>query len=252
MKVGSALAGVGGQALKAVFAVLKTFRPGRPIHTHGVLLEGTLTHTRVFSGESWLDSSSEEQVLARISRSVGLPDTLPDVVGLALRIGAADVLLATTGRGFPGRFMVLTRRSVVDGPFSSLMAFKGAGGPVLLAARREGAGPDLSTLAELRSLEESLHWGLFYSRLRGPWTRFGTLRLRVRADQDEVFRFDPVGRPPRGLDTYGWTRKLRVPSYDLAQRSTAWLHFGENRNEPESDPWKPTTRFPRRTRSPKT
>lgn len=213
------LARAGGQGLKAVFALLKLLRPERPIHSHGVMLEGTLTHTRVFSGEEWLDSSGEEQVLARISRSVGLPDAMPDVIGLALRIGNADVLLSTTGRGLPGRFMILPRRSLVDGPFTSLMPFKGAGGPVLLAARREGAGPELETLSQLRSFGGELQWGLFYSRLRGPWTRFGTLRLRVSTNEDEATRFDPVGRPPSGLRTYEWTRALRVPSYALAQRS---------------------------------
>ncbi|SDI60448.1 hypothetical protein SAMN04488693_11546 [Arthrobacter subterraneus] len=246
------LARAGGQGLKAVFAVLRLFRPDRPIHRSGVLLHGTLTHTRVFSGEQWLDSTCEEQVLARISRSVGLPDALPDVVGLALRIGDADVLLATTGRGAPGRFMVLPRRSVVDGPFTSLMPFRGAGGPVLLAARREGPGQGLGTLSELRSYEGHLQWGLFYSHLRGPWTRCGTLNLRISSEQSEQPRFDPVGCPPAGLGTYPWTRALRVPSYALAQKSTAWLHFGRENRSAESDPWKPTTRFPLRTHSRRT
>lgn len=252
MKVLSTLARAGGQALKAVFAVMLVFRPGRPIHRNGVMLGGTLTHTRVFSGEEWLDASGEEQVSARISRSVGLPDAAPDIVGLALRIGDADLLLATTGRGLPGRFVILPRRSVVDGPFTTLMPFRGAGGPVLLAARREGPGPELKTLSELRRYGAELQFGLFYSRLRGPWTRFGTLRLRVSANPDQAARFDPVGRPPTGLAAYPWTRSLRAPSYSLAQNSTARIHFGEKRTEPESDPWTPTTRFPRKTRSPKT
>lgn len=248
----SSLVDAGGRGLKAVFAVLLAFRPGRPIHRNGVMLEGVFTHTRVFSGEEWLDSSGEEQVLARISRSVGLPDAVPDVVGLALRIGDADVLLSTTGRGLPGRFVVQPRRSVVDGPFTSLMPFKGAGGPVLLAARREGPGPGLRTLSQLRSYGAELQWGLFYSRLRGPWTRFGTLTLRVADSQAGPPRFDPVGRPPAGLGTYEWARALRVPSYALAQKSGAWIHFGENSDEPESSPWKRTTSFLRKTPSRKT
>jgi hypothetical protein len=248
----SSFAGAGGKGLKAVFAVLLAFRPGRPIHRNGVMLEGVFTHTRIFSGEEWLDSSGEEQVLARISRSVGLPDAVPDVVGLALRIGEADVLLATTGRGLPGRFVLQPRRSLVDGPFTTLMPFKGTGGPVLLAARREGPGPELKTLTELRDYGAELQWGLFYSRLRGPWTRFGTLTLRVADSQAGATRFDPVGRPPAGLSTYEWTQSLRVPSYVLAQKSGAWIHFGDNSVEPESDPWKRITSFLRKNRSRKT
>lgn len=217
MKAVPMLTRAGGEGLKAVFAGIRVVRPRRPIHCNGVLLEGTLTHSRVFSGEEWLDSSDEEKVLARISRSVGLPDAMPDVVGLALRIGDADVLLSTTGGGMPGRFLISPRRSVVDGPFTSLMPFRGRGGPVLLAVRREGPGPDLRTLSQLRSHDGELQWGLHYSRLRGPWTRCGTLRLRIYDDQHQDPRFDPVGRPPGGLDSYAWARELRVPSYALAQ-----------------------------------
>ncbi|WP_309070250.1 hypothetical protein [Arthrobacter sp.] len=232
MKALPVLSRAGGHGLKAVFAGMKVFRPHRPIHSHGVLLEGTLTHSRVFSGEEWLDNSDEEQVLARVSRSVGLPDALPDVVGLALRIGEADVLLSTTGGGVPGRFMILPRRSVVDGPFTSLMPFRGSGGPVLLAVRREGPGPDLRTLSELRSYDGELQWGLHYSRLRGPWTRSGTLRLRVCDDQHRDPRFDPIGHPPAGLSSYTWARELRVPSYALAQETQHGYTSEKNTAQP--------------------
>lgn len=213
----SVVAQAGGQALKGVFAVLKVARPDRPIHTRGVMLDGTLTHHRVFSGEEWLDSTGEEQVTARISRSAGLPDALPDIIGLALRIGEADLLLSTTGQGLPGRFMLRPRRSLLEGPFTSLMPFQGRGGPLVLAARREGPGPDPRRLAELRRVDAELQWGLHYSRLRGPWTRFATLRLRVSDKQSPQLRFDPTGCLPQGLSVYGWARALRDPSYALAQ-----------------------------------
>lgn len=229
MNVRSLLARAGGEAFRAVFAGLQVFRPDRPIHCHGVILEGTVTHNRVFSGEEWFDTLGEEPVLARISRSVGLPDALPDVVGLALRIGDSDVLLATTGRGPIGRFTLRLRRSVVDGPFTSLMPFKGTGGAVLLAARREGPGPDVTTLSELRSHGQELRWGLYYSRLRGPWTRFASLRLTVSDNQSQAVRFDPVGRPPAGLSAYGWSRALRVPSYGIAQESAHGYTSERNR-----------------------
>lgn len=219
MKVPALLARAGGTALKGVFAGLLIFRHGRPIHRNGVLLEGTLTHTRVFSGEEWLDSAGEEPVIGRISRSVGLPDPMPDIIGLALRIGETDILLSTTGQGVPGRFLLRPRRSLLNGPFTTLMPFRGAGGPLVLAVRREGAGPDLTCLSGLRDHRSELQWGLYYSRLRGPWTRFATLRLRVVSEQGEHPRFDPVGRPPAGLGTYQWTRALRRPSYALAQNA---------------------------------
>lgn len=224
MKLLPLAARAGGQAFKSVFAVLKLFRPDRPIHRSGVVLQGTLVHTRVFSGEDWMDSSGTEEVTARISRSVGLPESMPDVVGLALRVGDADILLSTTGYSFPTRFLLRPRRALLDGPFTSIMPFRGAGGPVLIAARREGPGPEVTRLSQLRNFTGELQWGLHYSRLRGPWTRFATVRLSVSDGQEGNsqgggIRFDPVGRPPAGLETYDWTRSLRIPSYAVAQKS---------------------------------
>lgn len=251
---GDAAAKGAGAALEAVFAGLKVVRPDRPIHAEGVWLEGTLTHSRAFSGEDWLDGSElkDEPVTARVSRSVGLPEALPDVIGLGLRIGGADVLLSTTGHGLPGRFLLAPRRSLAEGPFTSIMPFRGVGGPVLLAVKREGPGLPFSRLADLTAYDGELNWGMYYSRLRDPWTRFAGLQLRVRADQGQQFRFDPVGRPPAGLEAYEWTRRLRIPSYRLAQKGQHGYTSRSSSPAAERDLWKPITSLPRKIRSRKT
>jgi hypothetical protein len=52
-------------------------------------------------GVPWLDDPGTDVGIVRFSRAAGLPAPVPDVLGLALRLGAAgrqhDLLLATTG-----------------------------------------------------------------------------------------------------------------------------------------------------------
>ena len=162
-----------GQAFAAVFKAIKGVRPVRPIHPRGLGLVGELTRHGMEdravagmpgarSGISWLDTAGTDQVQARFSRSVGLPPAFPDILGLALRIGAgaggmagssdigagagadaegmegrqpADILFASTGWGFPARFLLLPKIDVGTAKFTTLMPYKGADGPVLLGLR---------------------------------------------------------------------------------------------------------------------
>ncbi|HXD29102.1 MAG TPA: hypothetical protein VN621_10155, partial [Arthrobacter sp.] len=85
------------------------------------------------SGISWVDSAGINRVTARLSRSLGLPDAWPDILGLALRSrdgdDQADVLLASTGASRTGRFLLMMRRRATSAVFTSLMPYKGATGP---------------------------------------------------------------------------------------------------------------------------
>ncbi|MFC7850923.1 SRPBCC family protein [Arthrobacter sp. NPDC057388] len=93
-------ADLAGRGFAAVFRGLKAVRPGRPIHPRGISLVGELTLTGAAgraaaglpaaSGIAWLDDAGTHQVRGRFSRSVGLPEALPDILGLALRTSAAS------------------------------------------------------------------------------------------------------------------------------------------------------------------
>jgi hypothetical protein len=218
-----------GVGLSGVIRLLQVFRRGKPVHPAGVSLKGTLQRVPAageVAGVQWLDEPGEAAVHARLSRGLGLPDILPDIVGLALRVedgeGSCDVLLASTGRSRPGRFMVLLRRRVDRATLGSMMPYRGAHGPILLAARTLApAGPLPASLPHFRRALEGRTWrlGLYWSRPLSPWFRFGTIELGIDPDQpDTPMRFDPVLSPPRGARTYDWTRNLRERSYRLARR----------------------------------
>ena len=232
-RVVSAVTGSAGQAFAALFRLLKLARPARPIHPQGLGLTGGLTRTGNPAGPSgidWLDSAGTDQVVARFSRSVGLPQAVPDILGLALRItpsghaglaagnGAApeaspaDVLFASTGWGLPGRFQLVPRLDVAGATLTTLMPYRSRRGPVLLGLRTRSLPP-----GSLASGEWVL--GLYWATPAGPWRECGELRLHAGADPADIpLRFDPLGNQPPGAGTYGWTRRLRKPSYRAAQR----------------------------------
>ncbi|MDQ0733961.1 hypothetical protein [Arthrobacter agilis] len=224
-----------GKGFEVVFRGIKHVRRHRPIHSRGLRLDGTVVvhdHGRT-SGISWIDRPSEGPATARVSRSAGTPDGLPDIVGLAVRVHHpasgptpstfSDILLSSTGWAVPGRFLLVPRLSVSRAPLSTMMPYRGDSGPVLLAARTLGpAGLPSSLRGFARSLGAS-PWqlGLYFATPRGPWQHFGTLTLRLNpAAEEKDLRFDAVLHPLAGAGTYDWARTVREPSYALSRRES--------------------------------
>lgn len=223
------VAAVVGRALGAGFAALVAVRRPRPIHPHGVLLQGTLQRTGsgMRTGIAWIDEpgSTPVPVLARASRSAGVPAPLPDVIGLAIRFegddGPADLELASTGAGWPSRFWLLVHRSPSRAHLSTLLPYRSPSGPVLIAAQT-ATPDDLPTtphgLGE-RLEREPWRLRLLVARPRGSWHAFAELELtRAPGPLDPLLRFDAGTRVLPGAEQYEWVRRLRQPSYERVQR----------------------------------
>ena len=164
----------------------------------------------VKTGATWLDEVGDDQVLVRQSRAVGLPPSVPDVLGLAVRApldggGHGDLLFASTGLGRLTRFMLTAARSPYRRPFTTLLPYRTPAGGVVLSATFQ----DETTV--------SLAWPV----RSGTWHPFARLELdRDVTDGDDVpLSFDPVENPLPGLETYEWIRRLREPAYATARRS---------------------------------
>jgi hypothetical protein len=228
-----------GVVLGALVGALRRVRSPRPIHPVGLVLEGSIEPSPARSGErsgiDWIDETPSGRVEARLSRGIGVPVPVPDIWGLAVRQrrGASDpdggpvsgdVLLATVaGLGVPGRFLPIVRLSPWGAPFATVMPYRSADGPVVVAARTvSGAPASATTAGQARELGRR-PWvlQLLWATPRGRWRVFATLELTAPdgavVDRPDV-RFDPVLRPPTGARTYGWTRVLREPSYRAARR----------------------------------
>ena len=221
-----------GRALEAVFAALLLVRRPKPIHARGVVLQGRLSWRPAaqHSGIAWIDASPHPTVplLARASRSLGLPAPLPDIVGLALRFdgpeGVADVELASTGFGVPSRFWLAPQRSPSRARLGTLFPYRGANGPVLLCARTSAPADLPVSLDALADRLEREPWRLtlYWARPGGLWRAFADLELSRRGGaRDTPLRFDAVENPLPGAGTYDWVAAVRQPSYRLARRFRA-------------------------------
>ncbi|HEX6471314.1 MAG TPA: DUF1990 family protein [Streptosporangiaceae bacterium] len=252
------------RALTAVFAkgftAAARLRGGRPLCPSGIVCDATLRlhGTSRFWGVPLLDDSAELHGLARLSRAVGLPPPLPDVLALALRWqrpahsaagfggdarepasaprdgaprdgaprdGApaiAELLLATTGHGLLGRHLPRATTRWSPAFYGSLLPYAAGDRRILLGAvaRRAGTVPaDTAALARAVA-ERSIALELVVATELGPWERFGELLLTgpVRSDGREPMRFNPAWHPIPGLPPAGLLQQVRGPTYAAVQQ----------------------------------
>ncbi len=184
-------------------------RRARVFHPRGRAFRGTVETS---GGGSWgagvLDEPGRYDAVVRVSRGAGLPEPLPDVVGLAVRLdglgrdgGPLDLLVNTSG-GLPG-----LRHLFVPAPlgrtFSSVLPYRtGSGRVVVLGARDEGSG----------------RWELLAASLAGGWTRWGRLTLGPALPDTEAerLRFMPT-LGAVDLEPVALFRSLRDRSYRQSQ-----------------------------------
>jgi hypothetical protein len=200
-----------GRALAVPLGAVARRRSGKPMHPRGVVLHGVLDHTGSIPpwGVPWLDEPGRSRALVRLSRGVGLPDRVPDLLGLAVHLpdDGIDLLLSSSGRSRPGRLLPVPRRDPATA-YGSIMGYRTAAGTVRLAAvgERTSAGDLVFVLAAVRG--------------PGPWRLFARLTVgtAVPAGDPDV-RFDAVRRPPPGLVPDGPMARLRAPAYARAREA---------------------------------
>jgi hypothetical protein len=203
---------VGGSVLAAATQGVASLRPARkPLHPDGEVVDG-----RVFrrgsdepTGVAWLDEEGEDDVVVRRSRAIGLPASLPDIHGLAVRVptdgGPGDILFATTGWGRITRFVLTATRQPRARPMTTLLPYDTDSGALLLAADGVGSGS----------------YDLSWARPSGEWHHFGVLLLSTTRSDDAEISFDPVANQVPGLRQYPSVQRLRAPAYLRARRSRA-------------------------------
>jgi len=216
-----------GSVLGGLFEAAAVVRHRKPLHPRGVLLDAVVHRTgaSVRWDATWLDEPGENHGVARLSRAVGLPGQVPDIMGLALALHGPsatryDLLLASTGRGQLMRFVLTLRRDLTRAFYSSLFPYASASGPVLLAAV---PAQTASREVPRHTSSMSLEFRLLAAAPRGHWQDYGLLRLTARdeADPDPPVSFDPVLNPLPGLRYYAPLTRLREPAYAGARRRTA-------------------------------
>ncbi|WP_210505222.1 hypothetical protein [Naasia sp. SYSU D00057] len=217
-----------GVALAGLFRIAQLVRHPRPIHSRGALFDASLTWVGgADSGIDWVDqpAGTRQTGVGRVSRSVGLPPALPDILGLAVRVetpeGPADLELSTSGVGVPGRFALMPHLRAEGGWFGTLLPYRGRHGNVMLGARVRLSASAVPTSPDERSAGAVGPWlfDLYSAPLTGRWRRFATLELTATTDADDTtgLRFDAVRRPLPGAGFAAWHRRVREPSYRAVQ-----------------------------------
>jgi hypothetical protein len=207
-----AASSVGGTVLAAATHGVASLRPARkPLHPDGEVVQGRI-HRRgsdLPTGVAWIDEEGQDDVVVRRSRAIGLPSSLPDIHGLAVRVptdvGDGDILFATTGLGRITRFVLTASRQPRRRPLTTLLPYDTDSGALLLAA--DGVEPG--------------SYDLSWARPSGKWHLFGVLLLSTTRSDDPEISFDPVARQIPGLRQYPSVRRLRAPAYVRARRSRA-------------------------------
>jgi hypothetical protein len=216
---GEILATFVGRVLGGAFFLLGKARGRKALHPRGEVMKGLIARRSAVgrTGVPWLDEAGTDQVAVRFSRSLGLPAPDPDILGMALRIPTqsgrfGDVLLATTGTGLLGRYVLLPTRRHGLRAYTSLFPYRTLAGPLLLAA--------IPTAGSSRQYE------LVYATPTGPWRPFGTLEVTQTTyrGHDLDLSFDPVLNVVPGLETYHWAAELRRFSYASSRRAREHRH----------------------------
>jgi hypothetical protein len=132
-------------AVATGFGLLARARGDRALHPRGVTWAATTTFARPVPGVAALAEPRELDSLLRLSRAVGLPPALPDILGLALRLHdfdgpgrPLDLLLASSPPP-PCHRTLAPARSFERTWFTGLLRYRiGRSRPVLVA---RSAGP---------------------------------------------------------------------------------------------------------------
>lgn len=165
-----------------------------------------VTSPRPEFGVPLLAEEGSHRCTVRFSRTVGLPPSVPDIEGLALRIedSDADLLFASTGVGRLGRFVIELRPADQHGPQTTFLPVSTARGSLLLR------------VTPLDQADPPVRWELAVAHVGSEWRGVGV--LRVAWGPDRPVRFDPVTHVLPGTSQYRLVEVLRQPAYALSRR----------------------------------
>jgi hypothetical protein len=225
-------------AAAAGFHALAALRRRRSPHPTGVGHQGELV---VGDGPGWpgvplLRPGAAYPALLRFSRGAGLPEPLPDALGVAVKLpdahgpGADQDLLLTSSTDRPLlRRLLFPARSFVRGAFSTALPYDLDEERVVLllvpAPTKSGRSPGGvarggGALAELRAAAAAgLGFELRAAGSYGPSQRLATVTVGqpLSAEQTAALRFNPWTTGP-GIRPAGWLNLLRDAAYRASQR----------------------------------
>jgi hypothetical protein len=234
-------AAAAGPVVAAGFYALAALRRKRSLHPTGIGYQGWLRVPKESpprSGVPPFQAGRTHPALLRFSRGAGLPEPLPDALGVAIKLpdahglGVDQDLLLTSSTDRPLlRRLLFPARSFVHGAFSTALPYDLGSErvvlllvPVLTNARGSAGGgrhrAGGGALAELRAIAANgLEFQLRTARSLGRSQLLATVTVgeSLSADQTEALRFNPWTTGP-DIRPSGWLNLLRDAAYRASQR----------------------------------
>lgn len=226
----SAATELGQKGAAGLFGGLASLFRGRPLHPAGVAFDATFLVEEATAPELALFARpGRYDAAVRFSRGFGLPEPLPEILSVAVKVrdaygpGADQDFLMTASGDRPGlRHLFAWGRSHLTQTYSSVIPFSAAGTTVVFGAVPHAAPvPGERDLPELaaRAAQDGMAFDLRMATLRGPWRTLGRLevgrRLGEAEEQALTFNSDTTGG---GIAATGFVNRLRGAAYDASTR----------------------------------
>ena len=217
-----------GAAAAAVMAAASAIRRKRIFHPDGVAFEASLQVTGARHGAPLLDEAGRHEAIVRLSRGVGLPRSVPDLLGLAVRIPDAhgpdqhqDLLLVSAGDRPGLRHALVPVRSFDHGRFSTLVPYEVGDRKVVFGARPLGEDGHRSLrLGDVRErvVTDGVRFALELATPSGGWEPIGVLELGspLSDREGDGLRFDPANTGG-GIEPVGVVQTVRRLAYRASQ-----------------------------------
>jgi hypothetical protein len=228
----SAVTELGQKGAAGLFGGLAGLFRGRPLHPTGAGFTATVhvpgpTEPRL----ALFAQAGEYDALVRFSRGFGLPEPLPEILSLAVKVRDAygpgadqDFLMTASGDRPVLRHAFAWGRSHLAHGYSTVIPFTAAGrtvvfGAVPVAPPLDDEDRDLPEL-EQAAARGDLALDLRVATLRGPWHTLARVDVGRPLDDAEeralTFNSDTTGG---GIAATGFVNRLRGAAYDASTRA---------------------------------
>jgi hypothetical protein len=224
-----------GWAIGGALAAVAAARGGKAVHPDGVAYRGRLVVEGAADAppaSTLLSTPREWPAFVRVSRSLGLPRPLPDLLGISIRIPDAygrgrhqDFLLVTSVDLPVLHHVFVPARDSQQRPYSSSLPYRAGDRLFIVGAVPHPGSPrphgrdEFDRLARAAATRE-LRFDLAVASINGRFRRVGVLHVDARVSPTlDALRFNPFNCGG-GLEPAGVLNRLRDYAYPLSQR--AW------------------------------
>ncbi|HVF74988.1 MAG TPA: hypothetical protein VM938_08060 [Acidimicrobiales bacterium] len=192
----------------ALFGALTAGRRKRVFHPVGGGFEATFNPVAgAFDAPLFADGEPRRAVV-RMSKGIGLPGRLPDVLGFAVKIlePEQDFLLVTSGSAPGARHLLWPAADACARPYSSILFFRAGCETVVFGGE----------------LTEERTFRLTAATATGPWRAAGFVELHdpLPDEVSQELHFNPANSGG-GIEPVGPLNRLRDAAYRASQRARA-------------------------------